>query len=427
MKKIKSVILERHQHNISRRDIDRDALDVLYRLNDRGFTACLVGGAVRDLLLERRPKDFDISTTARPNQIRRLFKNCFLIGRRFRLAHIRFGQKIIECSTFRKQPEPVDATNEEESSLYLHHDNAYGTPKQDALRRDFTINGLFYDIDSFKVIDYVGGLKDLKKKRVCTIGDPDIRFCEDPVRMLRAIKFAARMGFTIERCTWKSILSNHSEIMKSSTARLYEEMQKFFVYGGGAASIRLMNKSGLLADLMPGVSSYLSRSRDKGELFWRCLDALDDCNRDEQAPNVALMYGAMCYPMLVEEGDRRYGKKARINQLGMAQKILKDLSPTLRMPLRTFHQVAHMLNAQHRLDSWDKERFSKEHFVRQVSFLDADALHDIILVANGREVPKKKPWLDLYHECGIKEQGEQARPVRRRRRRRRRRPDAGEK
>ncbi|MCC8180058.1 MAG: hypothetical protein LIP23_03990, partial [Planctomycetes bacterium] len=177
----------REEHRISRRDIDQDALKVLYRLSRNGYTAYLVGGGVRDLLLGRKPKDFDISTDAKPEEIRALFRNCILIGRRFRLAHIRYSDKIIETSTFRTTPQMTADPTDPAADLFQRDDNIFGTPQEDALRRDFTINGLFYDIDTFSVIDYVGGLEDLEARRIRSIGDPCIRFREDPVRMVRAV------------------------------------------------------------------------------------------------------------------------------------------------------------------------------------------------------------------------------------------------
>src|SRR6186997_2297136 len=189
------VIVPRAQHPISRRDIDPDALKVLYRLHESGYIGYLVGGSVRDLLLSRRPKDFDIGTSAHPYQVKKLFRNCWIIGRRFRLAHVRFGTKVIEVATFRRQvaageevvadgvPAPDPTTPEGEH--LIHRDNTFGTPEEDAFRRDFTVNALFYDIATFSVIDYVEGLEDLRAGIVRSIGDPDVRFLEDPVRMLR--------------------------------------------------------------------------------------------------------------------------------------------------------------------------------------------------------------------------------------------------
>ena len=189
--------------------IDPDADKILRRLRRNGHIAYLVGGCVRDLLLGRTPKDFDIATSATPNEIKDLFRNSRIIGRRFRLAHIFFGQKIIETATFRTNPrEGAEATGDEPEELLIRRDNVFGTAEEDARRRDFTINGLFYDIESGEVIDYVGGLADLGARTVRTIGDPDVRFREDPVRILRAIKFAARLGFSIEQGTYEALLAH---------------------------------------------------------------------------------------------------------------------------------------------------------------------------------------------------------------------------
>src|ERR1700757_2759877 len=201
-------VIPRAEHSMSRRDIDPDALRVLYRLRQFNHIAYLVGGSVRDLLLSRRPKDFDIGTSAHPYQVKKLFRNCWIIGRRFRLAHVKFGSKVIEVATFRRQvqageevvqdgvPGPDPATPEGE--LLLHRDNTFGTPEEDAFRRDFTINALFYDIATFSIIDYVDGLDDLRAGIVRSIGDPHVRLREDPVRMIRAIALAARLDFRIE-------------------------------------------------------------------------------------------------------------------------------------------------------------------------------------------------------------------------------------
>src|SRR5512132_3709690 len=219
-------IIPRAEHPISRRDIDPDALKVLYRLRQYDHVAYLVGGSVRDLLLGRRPKDFDVGTSAHPYQVKKLFRNCWIIGRRFRLAHVKFGTKVIEVATFRRQvaageevvqdgvPAPDPTTPEGEH--LIHHDNTFGTPEEDAFRRDFTINALFYDIADFSVIDYVGGLDDLQAKVVRSIGDPEVRFREDPVRMLRAVALAARLGFTIDEPILGAIRVLRHEIASSS-------------------------------------------------------------------------------------------------------------------------------------------------------------------------------------------------------------------
>ena len=191
-KKPVPVVYKRPEHCIYRKNIDPAALKVLYRLSSLGYTAYLVGGGVRDLLMGRKPKDFDVGTSARPNEVKRAFRNCFLVGRRFRLAHVRFGEKVIETATFRQNSQTVGEIIEHAAEGPLE-DNTFGTPETDAHRRDFTVNGLFYDIKDFSVIDWVGGMKDIEKKVIRSIGDPEIRFQEDPVRMMRPID-SARPG-----------------------------------------------------------------------------------------------------------------------------------------------------------------------------------------------------------------------------------------
>src|SRR5436309_13017912 len=234
-------IVPREEHPLSRKDIDPDALKVLYRLRQFNHTAYLVGGSVRDLLLGRRPKDFDIGTSAHPYQVKKLFRNCWIIGRRFRLAHVKFGQKVIEVATFRRQVEageevvadgvPAPDPTTPEGAHLIHHDNTFGTPEEDAFRRDFTINALFYDIATFAIIDYVGGLEDLRGSVVRSIGDPEVRAREDPVRMLRAVAIVARLDFTIEPSLLVAIRTHPREIPKSSRARLLEGHYKLMRAG----------------------------------------------------------------------------------------------------------------------------------------------------------------------------------------------------
>ena len=240
--------------HIARELIDPDADKVVRRLSRHGFQAYLVGGCVRDLLLSRTPKDFDVATSATPKEIRQLFRNCRIIGRRFRLAHIFFGSKIIETSTFRANPregDDVDDTDE----LLIKRDNVFGTDTEDARRRDFTINGLFYDVEAEKVIDHVGGLADLERRVVRTIGDPDIRFREDPVRMLRAVKFAARLGLEIEPQTLAALVQHRGEIAKCAQPRVLEEIYRLLRGGAARRSVELLIDTGLAGVMSPQLSA----------------------------------------------------------------------------------------------------------------------------------------------------------------------------
>jgi len=257
------LVVARPDHPISRRAIDPDALKVLYRLNEHKYTAYLVGGSVRDLILGRRPKDFDIGTDAHPYQIKKLFRNCWVIGRRFRLAHIKFGLKTIEVATFRRvvpEPEtpaeaPPEGVRDADTSAIIHRDNTFGTPEEDAFRRDFTVNGLFYDVATRSVIDYVGGLEDLEHRIIRSIGDPRIRFVEDPVRMLRAAVLGARLGFDMDALVIEAIAEHRGLIAKASPARLLEEYYKILRSGCAEASFRALDRVRLLELITPEMAS----------------------------------------------------------------------------------------------------------------------------------------------------------------------------
>src|SRR5437763_3094347 len=251
------VVVDRSEHPISRRRIPENVLKVLYRLHRSGYRAYLCGGSVRDLLMEGTPKDFDIATDAHPAEIRRLFRNSRIIGRRFRLVHIIFQDMLVEVATFRREPE----RNEDDEELLITDDNTFGSPLQDARRRDFTINALFYNIADFSVIDYVGGLEDLEAKRVRVIGDPDVRFREDPVRMMRAIEFASRLDFEIEPATYDAILRHKNEILKASAPRVTEEILELLRRGWSRGAIRLMVETALLEPLLPEVHNAIRDDR----------------------------------------------------------------------------------------------------------------------------------------------------------------------
>ena len=252
MNQNKPKILTRDQHSISRKQIDSDTLKVLYRLNRHGYKAYLVGGSVRDLLLGRQPKDFDIGTDATPNQVRKLFRNSFLVGRRFRLVHIYFsGNKQIEVATFRRHPREDELPDDPDKHAHFVQ-NVFGSPAEDAARRDFTINALFYNIADFSVIDYLGGLKDLNQQRLRVIGDPQIRFVEDPVRMLRAIEFSKRLNFSLDENIYSAI-ANHKELLATAApARIREEILELFRHKISAAVLEQCRHLGMLPHLLAG-------------------------------------------------------------------------------------------------------------------------------------------------------------------------------
>lgn len=250
-------IIPRAEHNISRDDISNNALKVLYRLKGAGFSAYLVGGSVRDLLLHKKPKDFDVATNAKPEQVRKLFRNCRLIGRRFRLAHILFGKEIIEVATFRRDSSLTSKKKKHHSGMILS-DNVYGTISEDAFRRDFTVNALYYNIDDFSLVDYTHGLRDFQQKTLRLIGDPMARYKEDPVRMLRAIRFAAKLDFSIHAESEKPLLQQAHLIEHVSADRLFDEVIKLFHNSKSIKSYQLLQHYGMFAKLFPQTAEHLN-------------------------------------------------------------------------------------------------------------------------------------------------------------------------
>ncbi len=301
------VIVPRPDHPISRASIDPDALKVLNRLNESHYTAYLVGGSVRDLLLDRRPKDFDIGTSAHPYQIKKLFRNCWIIGRRFRLAHVKFGDKAIEVATFRKlipagEPEPpadepsVDQSSDAARDLLIHRDNTFGTPEEDAFRRDFTVNALFYDIADRSIIDYVGGLDDIRARVIRSIGDPNERFQEDPVRMLRAVVLGARLGFTLDPPVEEAIATHRHRLAQAAPARMIEEYYKILRSGHAEKTFAALARYRLLDTVTPELQTHAEH-----EGFLDALDALDTYRQrfDSAPPSLSnpILLGTMVVPL----------------------------------------------------------------------------------------------------------------------------------
>ncbi len=252
-------IIPRDQHIISRKNISKAALRVLYRLHDGGYAAYLVGGAVRDLLLGVQPKDFDVATDATPDEVKKLFRNCRLIGRRFRLAHVVFGPEIIEVATFRGTGEEGGQGDRHIVDGRIVRDNIWGTIEEDAIRRDFRVNAMYYDIGDFSVRDYVGGMQDLEDRELRLIGDPEVRYHEDPVRMLRAARLAAKLGMHIDAAAVAPFESLGPLLADAAPARLFDESLKMFLSGNGLKSFRMLEQCGLLKFLFPATARALKR------------------------------------------------------------------------------------------------------------------------------------------------------------------------
>ncbi len=252
-------IIPRDHHSISRSQISESALKVLYRLHKAGYQALLVGGGVRDTLLGMQPKDFDVATNATPEQVAKLFRNSRLIGRRFKLVHVVFGREVIEVATFRAPPSEEHSAKQSatgDQGMILR-DNVYGSKDEDAMRRDFTVNALYYDIADFSVHAYAGGWDDLKHQRLRLIGDPEVRYREDPVRMLRAIRFAAKLGFSLEQETERPIAMMAPLLQQIPPARLFEEILKLFLHGQAEQTFEQLLHYGLFAELFPQTAEQL--------------------------------------------------------------------------------------------------------------------------------------------------------------------------
>lgn len=356
------------EHCLSIDKVDPDALYVMEKLHSHGHTAYLVGGSVRDLLLNQKPKDFDISTSAEPEEIKKLFRNCILIGRRFRLAHIRFGKKILEVSTFR--------AGDPESDALILRDNIWGTPEQDVLRRDFTINGLFYDPATQQVIDYVGGYPDLQKKFIRTIGQPFIRFRQDPVRMLRMLKFQARFGFDVDPSARIALLECRHEIAKSSSARIQEELLRMLESGASESFFRLMAEHGFIRLMMPAFGEFMESS--ESEEIFAFLKEVDTTFHDPTRsllPRPVLL-SCLVYPLMEKRIETRYTAREKVPHLGEISKeaheqINEIFLPFFHLSRRMKGSLISILTSQYRLTPIEKRKARRIHIPNDPEFPQA--------------------------------------------------------
>lgn len=407
------------EHKIAAEKIDPHANLVIQKLREAGHTAYLVGGGVRDLLLDQQPKDFDVSTSAKPEEVRSLFRNAILIGRRFRLAHIRFGKKIIEVSTFRS-----GAT--EEAGLILR-DNEWGSEEQDVLRRDFTINGLFYEPESQRVIDYVDGYPDLEKRILRAIGQPDVRFTQDPVRMIRLIKFCARFNFEIHHPTLEALKLCKGEILKSSSARILEELLRMLESGASKPFFQLLNEYGLLKSLSPLLSRYLENDSESN--VYKLLGAIDEITKQglEHPLDRSLLMACLIFPLFhdkVMEKSRGLDRPLHLGQVSEIahQTIDQVFHPFFSIPRRMRGICSFLLTCQFRFIPADGKPVRRPRPPRDALFPMALQLLQLRALAD--------PSLQTHHNLWA----ETAPPIQdlplppgfappRRRRRRRRRKD----
>ena len=391
-KQMLPVVYKRPEHCISRKNIDADALKVLYRLSQLGYTAYLVGGGVRDLLMGREPKDFDVGTSAKPNEVKKVFRNCFLVGRRFRLAHVRFGEKVIETATFRRNSQTVGEIIEHASEGPFE-DNTFGTPETDAYRRDFTVNGLFYDIKDFSVIDWVGGMRDIEKKIIRAIGDPEIRFQEDPVRMMRAIKFSSRLGFKIEKKTAAAMQKHHKCILTASIPRVCEEVFRLFPYGHSAEAFKQMYEYGMLGDLVPALGGFLDANGGAKTLV-KYLKVLDEYETMMTKKGFEVSNGLRA--ALLMTPVFRAEKKD-----GAGRRVMQSLVDALKIPKATYFTAVTLMESMRRLGVSPAK--GKQRFIHNRDFLDALDYNRIVLRAEKRSEKTLDEWAALYEEKGTEE------------------------
>lgn len=402
------VIVQRSEHSLSRQNISPEALRVLYGLKEAGYVGYLAGGGVRDLLLGRKPKDFDVVTDATPNELRKVFRNCRLIGRRFRLAHVFFGRdKIIEVATFRSGQTPTEEGDEAPPPTNLHikrddglivRDNLFGTPEQDALRRDFTVNALFYDIRDYSIIDYAGGLEDLNRRVLRFIGDPGLRCVEDPVRMVRAVRFAAMLGFTMDPATAAAIHEHHGKLALANRSRLYEEVQKLFFCGAARDAYALLREFGLFEILFPEMGSWLGPQKGTPECA-RIREALTQVDEWRKAGRdvtpallFALMFGGMHEVQAGELAGQGQHKGLALHSVTLQH--FGGLTERVQVPKLVRYRTAEILASQPRLVAESGARARplavREFFPEAVAYLEftvrltgahADALERVRKIA----------------------------------------------
>ena len=420
-------IIRRADHNVTRSEFPKSALKVLYRLNKAGYQAFLVGGCVRDSILELHPKDFDVATDATPEEVKALFGNCRLIGRRFRLAHVRFGREIIEVATFRAAANHDHDDHASDHEGRILRDNVYGTIDEDVWRRDFTCNALYYNIADFSIWDYTGGFEDIKHRKIVLIGDPEVRMREDPVRMLRAIRFAAKLEFEIDEPVIKAI-DHHSHLLPNvPAARLFDEFLKLFQAGNAERTFDLLRDHGLFSEMFPATCEELDQDADFMRFTRAALQNTDRRVREGKSVTPMFLLGVFLWlPVKKLAAIRRSEEKMSESQsLALAAyEIVAQQQRRISIPKRFTVPMREMLSLQ--------PRFEFRRGKRAMKLLDHRrfrAAYDFMLLLTevGQGNPEvAKFWTDVQMQSAaeravsfqVRQQtaGKKRRPRRRRRR-----------
>lgn len=394
-------VIPRAGHIISRVNIDERALKVLYRLKSAGYEAYLVGGGVRDLLLGREPKDFDVATSALPEQVRELFRNCRLIGRRFRLAHVHFGRDNIEVATFRSPHAAGDHDGAVTDAGRILRDNVYGDIDSDAFRRDFTVNALYYNIEDFSVVDYVGGMEDIESGRIRTIGDPHLRFREDPVRMLRAVRFAAKLGFTIDPAAERAIADLGGLLAEIPPARLFEEILKLFLGGCALQSFEALRHHGLFGQLFPQIETSLGEEEGgfPHMLVVRALENTDRRIAENKPVTPAFLFAALLWDPLVRLMDehRGHGLPPMEALLLAADTVISRQIARIAIPRRYTQMTRDIWTLQPKLT-----RLSGAHPFRTLAHPRFRAAYDLLELRTlaGEEAAGLFEWWSEFQHAG---------------------------